>query len=92
MQTAEPLHPPSLADLIRDGQAASERIKRHTRNALVEWLDQAERLYIAYSYHRVTGQRFADFARRIGVTDRATAYDLKLLTPHRQTILSRCLD
>jgi phage N-6-adenine-methyltransferase len=77
--------------LIRDGQESAVKIKRATKEALVEWFAQSERLNIARTHYKLGGDRFADFANRIGV-DRASAYQLVKLWKHRTAILTRCID
>jgi len=67
------------------------RIKRASRDALLEWFAQSERLNIARDHYRLRGSRFTDFASRIGV-DRASAYQLVKLWHHREVILRRCQD
>jgi phage N-6-adenine-methyltransferase len=82
---------PTLSQLIRDGMESAVKIKRATKEALVEWFAQSERLNIARTHYELRGDRFADFASRIGV-DRASAYQLVKLWKHRTAILTRCLD
>jgi phage N-6-adenine-methyltransferase len=82
---------PTLADMIRDGQASHAKIRRSTQEALIEWFAQSERLNIARTHYQLRGDRFRDFARRIGV-DRSSAFELVKLHRHRAAILSRCLD
>jgi phage N-6-adenine-methyltransferase len=77
--------------MVRDGQASAERIKRASKDALLEWFAQSQRLNIARTHYGLRGDRFIDFARRIGV-DRASAYQLVKLWRHRAAILQRCLD
>ena len=57
----------------------------------MEWFAQSRRLNIARTHYGLRGERFADFASRIGV-DRASAYQLVRLWKHRTAILTRCLD
>jgi phage N-6-adenine-methyltransferase len=82
---------PTLAEMIRDGQASHARIRRSTQEALIEWFAQSERLNIARTHYQLRGDRFRDFARRIGI-DRSSAYQLVKLHRHRAAIMSRCLD
>ena len=77
--------------MIRDGQASYSKIKRATQEALIEWFAQSERLNIARKHYGLRGDRFRDFARRIGV-DRSSAFELVKLHAHRAAIMSRCLD
>ena len=86
-----PAEVPTLAQLVREGQVSAARIKRATKDALVEWFAQSERLNIARQHHGLRGDRFIDLAGRIGV-DRASAYQLVKLWQHRTPILARCLD
>jgi phage N-6-adenine-methyltransferase len=58
---------------------------------LIEWFAQSERLNIARAHYHVRGDRFRDFARRIGV-DRSSAFELVKLHRHRAAVMSRCLD
>jgi len=78
-----------LSDLIREGSASAIKIKRATRDALLEWLAQSKRLNIARTHHKLRGRRFTDFAGRIGI-DRSSAYQLVKLWDYKDKILSRC--
>jgi phage N-6-adenine-methyltransferase len=87
---------PTLDKLVRDGRASNQRIRAHetiirrtSKAVLVEWLDQAERLWIAAEIHRLKGKHFEVFAAQIGV-DRSSAYELLKLHPHRNAVLTRC--
>jgi phage N-6-adenine-methyltransferase len=82
---------PTLSQMIRDSQESVIRIKRATKEALIEWFAQSERLNIARTHYELRGDRLADFASRIGV-DRASAYQLVKLWKHRKAVLARCLD
>jgi phage N-6-adenine-methyltransferase len=82
---------PTLSQMIRDGQASAAKIKRASREALSEWFAQSERLNIARTHYSLRGDRFVDFAKRIGV-DRSSAFALVKLHEHRKAIMSRCLD
>ena len=82
---------PTLAEMIRDGQASHAKIRRSTQEALIEWFAQSERLNIARTHYGLRGDRFRDFARRIGI-DRSSAFQLVKLHQHRAAIMSRCLD
>ena len=82
---------PTLAEMIREGQASAVRIKRATKDSLLEWFSQSERLNISRSHYKLRGDRFIDFASRLGV-DKSSAYQLVKLWPHRPKILARCLD
>lgn len=87
---------PSLAQLLREGRASKRRIdehdhgiKRFRKLVLTEWLDQAERLWLAAEIHGLKGKHFEVFAAQIGI-DRSSAYELLKLHPHRKTVLARC--
>ena len=83
---------PTLAEMIRDGQASHAKIRRSTQEALIEWLCPVRTA--ATSPARIiscAGDRFRDFARRIGI-DRSSAFQLVKLHRHRAAIMSRCLD
>ena len=75
MRTPDPHRVPTLAEMIRDGQASHAKIRRLTQEALIEWFAQSERLNIARTHYHLRGDRFRDFARRIGV-DRSSAFQL----------------
>jgi hypothetical protein len=77
--------------MIRDGQASHAKIRRSTQQALVEWFAQYERLNIARTHYGLRGDRFRDFAKRIGI-DWSSAFELVKLHRHRAAIMSRCLD
>jgi hypothetical protein len=83
---------PSLARMIRDARADQQMIKRATREALRAWFRQSERLNIALREYMLRGPRFVDFARRIGVSDQTTAYQLVHLHLYRVRIISKCVE
>jgi len=76
--------------MIREARADQQVIKRATKDALDAWLRQSERLDIARKVHNLRGPRFVDFARRIGITDPASAYQLVKLHQYRGKIAKRC--
>jgi phage N-6-adenine-methyltransferase len=87
---------PSLDKLMREGRASSKRIqsneatiRRTSKSMLIEWLDQAQRLWIAAEIHGLAGRRFTVFAEQIGI-DRSRAYELLKLHPYRDAVLTRC--
>ena len=82
---------PTMSQMIIESAVSRAKIKRSTKTALVEWLAQSERLVIARDHYQLTGEQFVDFAGRLGV-DRASAYRLVKLWPHRAAILKRCKD
>ena len=82
---------PTLSQMIREGQRSAAKIKRATKEALVEWFAQSERLNIARTHYHLRGARFIDFGRRIGI-DKSSAYQLLKLSKHRTAILTRCED
>jgi phage N-6-adenine-methyltransferase len=82
---------PTLSQMIRDGQVSATKIRRASKEALAEWFAQSERLNIARDHYRLRGDRFVDFAKRLGV-DRSSAFELVKLHKHRSAIRSRCLD
>ena len=90
-RTSDPPRIPTLSEMIRDGQQSAAKIKRATKEALVEWFAQSERLNIARTHYLLRGGRFSDFARRIGI-DRSSAYQLLKLSKHKAAILARCAD
>jgi hypothetical protein len=81
---------PTLGQMIRDARADQQVIKRATKEALDAWFRQSERLNIARKAHSLRGPRFVDFARRIGVTDQASAYQLVKLHQYRARIIKKC--
>ena len=81
---------PTLAEMIRDGQASHSKIKRATQEALIEWFAQSERLNIARKIMGCVATASA-ISPRIGV-DRSSAFELVKLHAHRAAIMSRCLD
>jgi hypothetical protein len=83
---------PTLARMIRDARADQQVIKRATREALRAWFRQSERLNIARREYSLRGPRFVDFARRIGITDQTTAYQLVHLHRYRAKIISKCVE
>jgi hypothetical protein len=83
---------PTLAQMIRESQQFSKpRLKRLTKEALLEWFNQSERLWIARTHYHLRGARFIDFGERIGV-DQSSAYELVKLLQYRKRILARCED
>jgi DNA modification methylase len=89
LQTPAPPQVPSLSQLVRDGRADAIQHGRRTREGLKYWLRQSERLHVARTRHGLSGGRFVDFARRIGI-DRATAFQLVKLQRHHDAVLSDC--
>jgi hypothetical protein len=94
--SGRPGHVPPLAQLLREGRASNRRIHDHTagirrfrKAVLIEWLDQAERLWIAAETHKLKGKYFEVFATQIGI-DRSSAYELVKLHPDRKPVLARC--
>jgi hypothetical protein len=83
---------PSLARMIRDARADQQVIKRATQEALRVWFRQSERLNIARREYKLRGPRFVDFARRIGISDQTTAYQLVHLHRYRAKIISKCVE
>jgi len=88
---------PSLATLRREGLASSRRIGRYeeviqrtAKLKLLEWLAQAERLWIAIDYYRLRGKEFLAFAADIGIRHRSSAYQLLKLHPYRAKVLHWC--
>ena len=87
---------PQLNQLLREGRASKKRIadleknkQRLRKMVLSEWLDQAERLWIAAEIHGLEGKHFEVFAAQIGV-DRSSAYELLKLHPNRRKVLAQC--
>jgi phage N-6-adenine-methyltransferase len=85
-----------MDQLLRDGQASCRRIRAHEKGVkqarkaiLTEWLDQAERLWVAGELHGLKGKRFRVFAEQIGV-DRSSAYELLKLHERRKEIIAEC--
>ena len=56
---------------------------------LIEWLDQAERLWIASEIHGLKDKHFVVFAAQIGI-DRSSWYELLKLHPNRKQALAIC--
>lgn len=83
---------PSLAQMIRDSRGDQQLLRRMTAAALDAWFRQSERLNIARRVYRLRGDRFLDFARRLGVSDQKSAYLLVHLHGYRRQILARCKD
>ena len=89
-------HVPPLDQLLREGRASNRRIQEHEKGTrsfrkliLTEWLDQAERLWIAAEEHALKGKHFHVFAAQIGI-DRSSAYELLKLHPNRKEVLAQC--
>jgi len=82
---------PTLRQMELDGQKSLAKIRRASQESLQEWFAQSERLNIARGHYKMKGDRFIDFAKRIGV-DKSSAYNLVKLYQHRAAITSRCLD
>jgi hypothetical protein len=78
--------------MIRDARGDQQVIRRATQAALRAWFRQSERLNIARREYKLRGPRFTDFARRIGITDQTSAYQLVHLDRYRAKIISRCVD
>ena len=89
---------PSLEQLISEGRASDERIRaneqairRSTKATLIEWLDQARRLWMATGLHGLAGARFVGFAQQIGI-NRSRAYELLKLHQYRDAVMTRCVE
>jgi phage N-6-adenine-methyltransferase len=87
---------PPLEQLLSEGQVSHRRIRkidtdsrRFRKDVLIEWLNQAERLWIAAEIHKLKGKHFEVFAAQIGI-DRSSAYELLKLHPNREQALARC--
>ena len=87
---------PPLDQLLREGRTSKKRIdelekgiRRFRKTVLIEWLDQAKRLWIAAAIHGLKGKHFEVFAAQIGV-DRSSAYELLKLHPKRKEIMAQC--
>jgi phage N-6-adenine-methyltransferase len=77
---------------LRDGRAEHRRIQgiyKLRKDALMAWLRQAERLFIAAEVHGLKGKHFRVFGEQIGV-DRSSAYDLLKLHSRRKEIVAQC--
>jgi len=83
---------PTLGQMIREARADQQVIRRATQQALHAWFRQSERLNIARWEYKLRGPRFVDFARRIGITDQTSAYQLAHLYQYRAKIIKRCAD
>ncbi len=88
---------PSLAQLRREGRAASRRItgndmviRRTSKQNLLEWIGQARRLWIATEKYGLTGKAYLAFATDIGIKHRSTAYHLLKLHVHCRRVLRLC--
>ena len=88
---------PSLTILRREGLASSRRIGRYeeviqrtAKLKLLEWLAQAERLWIATEFYGLRGKEFLAFASDIGIRHRSSAYQLLKLHPYRTEVLRWC--
>jgi hypothetical protein len=87
---------PPLDQLLREGRASKKRIaglekgiRRFRKMVLIEWLDQAERLWIAAEIHGLKNKHFIVFAAQIGI-GRSSAYELLKLHLNRKKILAQC--
>jgi hypothetical protein len=85
-----------MEQLLAKGRASKRRIDAHGRGIrrfrkviLIEWLNQAKRLWIAAEIHGLKNEHFTVFANQIGI-DRSSAYELLKLHPRRPEILRRC--
>ena len=83
---------PTLGQMIREARADQQVIRRATQQALHAWFRQSERLNIARWEYKLRGPRFVDFARRIGITDQTSAYQLAHLCQYRAKIIKMCAD
>ena len=63
-------------------------MRRFRKTVLIEWLDQAERLWIAAEKHGLKNKHFIVFAAQIGI-DRSSAYELLKLHPNRKKVLAQ---
>lgn len=86
LETEKPI--PSLQQMVRDGRASMDRARRGTQVALIEYLDQAERLWLARTHYGLGGDRYVAFAASIMIS-RSDAFELVKLHPHRAAVLAR---
>jgi hypothetical protein len=70
-----------VEEIIDSGLAATERIRRCTEDALAEWLNQSERLWLLRTVHGLAGEQYVSTARKMGL-DRSTAMELVKLHHH----------
>jgi hypothetical protein len=91
-ESPKPPPVPSLGQMIRAAKPDQQTIRRATQEALRAWFRQSERLNIARREYRLRGPRFTDFARRLGITDQKSAYQLVYLHRYRGQIITRCVD
>ena len=87
---------PTLDQLITEGVASDQRIHAHeqtihrsSKMVLIEWLDQAQRLWLATEVHGLRGSHFVAFAQKIGI-NRSRAYELLKFHLYRDAALTRC--
>ena len=85
-----------MDQLLREGRASSRRIseqekgiRRLRKTVLIEWLDQAERLWIAARYNGLKNKHFTIFAAQINI-DRSSVYEPSKLHPNRKKVLAQC--
>jgi DNA N-6-adenine-methyltransferase (Dam) len=78
--------------MISDARGDQQVIRRATHAALRAWFRQSERLNVARREYKLRGPRFTDFARRIGIIDQTSAYQLVHLHRYRAQIIRRCVD
>jgi hypothetical protein len=83
---------PTLGRMIGDARGDQQVIRRATQQALHAWFRQSERLNFARWEYKLRGPRFLDFARRIGITDQTSAYQLGHLYRYRAKIIKKCSD
>jgi phage N-6-adenine-methyltransferase len=87
---------PSLKQLRADGiacrknmEAAERTVTATSRLILGYWFDQAARLALARSVHKLKGAAFREFAKDIGIAG-SRAFDVERLDGHREDVLARC--
>ena len=85
-----------MNQLLSEGRAShrriidyEKRIRTFRKSVLMEWLDQAERLWTAAEIHKLKGKYFEVFAKQIGI-DRSSAYELLKLHPKRAEVIKQC--
>ena len=83
---------PTLGQMICDARADQQVIRRATQQALRAWFRQSQRLNVARREYKLRGPRFLDFARRIGITDQTSAYQLAHLYQYRAKVIKKCAD
>jgi phage N-6-adenine-methyltransferase len=81
---------PTVAEIINEGREDQKRLVTGSRENLLAWYRQADRLRMLKNHHGLRGDALIQAARQMNI-DRATAYQLiRLSVEKAEAVLERC--